>query len=99
MGKQVAAGLLSADPVVRAAAQKVHDDAVADLLMNELIIMNAKIKDRGKDNASVTITTKDITPPKKKATGGPVHAGEPYVVGEEGPELFTPSSSGSITPN
>jgi len=34
-----------------------------------------------------------------RAMGGPVSAGSPYVVGEEGPELFVPRSSGSIVPN
>ena len=34
-----------------------------------------------------------------RANGGPVMAGGSYVVGERGPELFTPSSSGNITPN
>jgi tape measure domain-containing protein len=34
-----------------------------------------------------------------KATGGPVSGGSSYLVGERGMELFTPSSSGSITPN
>lgn len=34
-----------------------------------------------------------------RADGGPVNAGSPYVVGEKGPELFVPSSSGSIVPN
>ena len=34
-----------------------------------------------------------------KAAGGPVSAGKPYMVGEKGPELFMPSSSGSIVPN
>jgi hypothetical protein len=34
-----------------------------------------------------------------RAMGGPVSAGSPYVVGEKGPELFVPSSSGSIVPN
>jgi hypothetical protein len=34
-----------------------------------------------------------------KANGGPVSANKPYLVGERGPELFTPGSSGSITPN
>ena len=34
-----------------------------------------------------------------RAEGGPVNAGSPYVVGERGPELFVPSSSGSIVPN
>jgi len=33
------------------------------------------------------------------AEGGPVTAGVPYLVGEQGPELFTPQSSGAITPN
>lgn len=35
----------------------------------------------------------------KRAGGGPVGAGNAYVVGEKGPELFVPSSSGSIIPN
>ena len=34
-----------------------------------------------------------------RARGGPVTANRPYIVGERGPELFTPSGSGSITPN
>ncbi|MGE0408975.1 MAG: tape measure protein [Amphiplicatus sp.] len=34
-----------------------------------------------------------------RARGGPVDRGRPYVVGEEGPELFVPGSSGSIVPN
>jgi phage-related minor tail protein len=33
------------------------------------------------------------------ADGGAVSAGETYLVGERGPELFTPSSAGTITPN
>jgi hypothetical protein len=35
----------------------------------------------------------------KKAAGGPVTGGSTYLVGERGPELFTPTSSGNITPN
>jgi phage-related minor tail protein len=34
-----------------------------------------------------------------RAEGGPVSAGSSYVVGEKGPELFVPHSSGSIVPN
>jgi hypothetical protein len=33
------------------------------------------------------------------ATGGPVHAGGAYVVGERGPELFMPRQSGTVIPN
>jgi len=35
----------------------------------------------------------------KRAAGGPVSAGKSYLVGEKGPELFTPSRGGSIVPN
>jgi tape measure domain-containing protein len=34
-----------------------------------------------------------------RAAGGPVRAGGTYLVGENGPELFSPNSSGNITPN
>ena len=34
-----------------------------------------------------------------RASGGPVSANNPYVVGENGPELFMPNKSGSIIPN
>jgi hypothetical protein len=34
-----------------------------------------------------------------KASGGPVSSGTSYIVGEQGPELFTPGRSGMITPN
>jgi hypothetical protein len=37
--------------------------------------------------------------PKPQALGGPVLSGTPYIVGERGPELFTPSNNGFITPN
>lgn len=34
-----------------------------------------------------------------RAGGGPVTAGQPYLVGERGPELFMPTQSGMIMPN
>lgn len=34
-----------------------------------------------------------------RAGGGPVLSGTPYIVGEQGPELFVPSAAGSIVPN
>jgi hypothetical protein len=33
---------------------------------------------------------------QRRASGGPVSAGSPYLVGEHGPELFVPGQSGSI---
>jgi hypothetical protein len=35
---------------------------------------------------------------EKRADGGPVGRGSPYLVGEEGPELFVPSLAGDIVP-
>lgn len=34
-----------------------------------------------------------------RATGGPVHAGQYYVVGENGPEVLVPNTSGTVIPN
>lgn len=33
------------------------------------------------------------------AAGGPAKAGQPYIVGEKGPELFVPKSAGTVIPN
>ncbi len=34
-----------------------------------------------------------------RAEGGPVTAGQPYIVGERGPEWFVPQQSGTVLPN
>jgi hypothetical protein len=41
----------------------------------------------------------DLSGLQFRASGGPVMSGGSYIVGEKGPELFTPGTSGSITPN
>jgi len=46
------------------------------------------------------LTLAGISTLPRRAMGGPVSpGGGPYIVGERGPELFMPSSSGNITPN
>jgi len=42
---------------------------------------------------------KDLKPIPKLATGGLTSENKPYIVGEQGPELFVPSSNGRIIPN
>jgi len=42
------------------------------------------------------IRSQQFTP---RRFGGPVREGESYIVGEQGPELFSPSQNGSIIPN
>ena len=37
--------------------------------------------------------------PGSRAQGGPVQAGKPYVVGEEGPEIIIPKSDGNVLTN
>lgn len=37
--------------------------------------------------------------PEERALGGPTRKGMPYLVGEKGPELFIPRTSGSVIPN
>lgn len=40
-----------------------------------------------------------LGPLAPKANGGPVSGGQSYLVGEKGPEIFTPGVGGNITPN
>ena len=41
----------------------------------------------------------EVTMDAFKANGGPVKGGKSYIVGERGPEMFTPGVSGTVTPN
>ena len=47
------------------------------------------------------LSTPDVADPDRlggetRQHGGPVHAGRPYLVGERGPEMFVPGSSGYV---
>jgi hypothetical protein len=44
-------------------------------------------------------TTIDLSVLQFRANGGPVMGNQSYLVGERGPELFTPNTSGNITAN
>lgn len=44
-------------------------------------------------------TTYDIPKLERKAEGGPVEAGKPYIVGEKGPEVIIPKSDGNVLAN
>ena len=49
-------------------------------------------------NVSGAQPSQEIPPSQRRAAGGPVSAKTPYLVGEEGPELFVPSIAGDIIP-
>ena len=60
----------------------------------------------GSFTRSAASATPTLTPTQQvsrftfgKAAGGSVRAGNDYIVGERGPELFNPGVSGTITPN
>lgn len=57
------------------------------------------IGDAGFNNPSVRGGLNDGGLHPLRADGGPVNPGTSYIVGERGPELFTPAASGMITPN
>ena len=50
-------------------------------------------------NAFPGLKKSDVGVDGTKAAGGPVKGGGSYLVGEKGPELFTPGVSGMVTPN
>ena len=55
-------------------------------------------------NPTPTLTSEQIQnrfslAESSRATGGPVTGGKSYLVGERGPEMFSPGVSGMITPN
>lgn len=47
----------------------------------------------------ITPAAARVTPTGARASGGPVGAGTPYLVGEQGRELFVPNMNGTIVPN
>lgn len=71
---------------------------VIDSVINKLFEMFVVQQITGMIAKGISSLT-GIPIPGKKAIGGPVQAGKPYMVGERGPEMFVPSRSGSIVPN
>lgn len=50
----------------------------------------------GKTGLRAGIETPEI---EARAKGGPVNQGQPYLVGEKGPEVIVPNQSGTVVPN
>jgi hypothetical protein len=83
LGASIAKGLNDAMSDVEAAAEALAV-AIEKRLSRIKVIINVGV--HGSDDGR----------PPGRAIGGPVRAGSPYIVGEAGPELFVPSSSGTI---
>ncbi|MCA9108549.1 MAG: hypothetical protein KDA52_01265 [Planctomycetaceae bacterium] len=82
---------------------KQASEAIMTALKEKLEQQKAEAKARmeaWKKERDAAVSAKDAAGPTKRipgrAIGGPVASGQPYIVGERGPELFVPSTSGSI---
>lgn len=72
---------------------------IGQLAIDTLIISGDVKFAAGLVKATATSTVTGTGNVTNRQFGGPVAAGSSYVVGEVGPEMFTPSTAGTITPN
>lgn len=84
---QLASGALSAEE-----AMKLLADAIAKIKSKKVTIT---VDVKG-DAAGIKTL---VGGQKIEGEGGPVSAKQPYIVGDRGPELFVPNTSGRIIPN
>ena len=69
-------------------------------LSNAFQNFGASIFGGGGGEGTPSYSYQHFTPnPHTRALGGPVARGNPYLVGERGPELFVPGANGRIIPN
>ena len=91
------------DSVIRSAASDmISDRAVLSKLspIDKDILRQKYLNWDSKKDTPLTNSLKQIIfGLEKREMGGPVNAGQPYVVGEKGPELFVPRNAGGIVPN
>jgi uncharacterized membrane protein len=88
-------------------ALKRQQDAQANINQEEKQVIkggrNLTPKERKRAERRAQVEPPRPAKPNKgkrgKAMGGSVYAGESYIVGERGREIFTPTTTGSITPN
>ena len=67
-------------------------------ILNRLVKSGKIIKKENWLNR-IGITSGTLQMPLPKAQGGPVQAGKPYIVGEQGPEVIIPNASGNVLSN
>ena len=81
---------------------EMFEDSLADAIVTGKADFTA-LGDHIKKVLAKALVQKFITGPIMGlfglAGGGPARAGQPYIVGEEGPELFIPRNSGTVVPN
>ncbi len=110
-GKELAQGLASADPIVRAEA-----DELVRKLRERLAVLAGQANEEGRRAGAAAArglisgfgspvlkarlrVAKNLNDAEFLASGGPARANSPYIVGEDGPELFVPNTNGRVVPN
>jgi hypothetical protein len=73
--------------------------AIAQIQANQAVDVVANAQAVGGRASGMQAPIYVAPPIFARAAGGPVTSGQPYMVGERGPELFVPSTSGGIVPN
>lgn len=86
------------------AMDNVPDEKKVELLAQldegDIAVVEAYITEWGKGiDVPVRFKGQGSVGFEKRATGGPVNAGQPYLVGEKGPEIVVPGRSGTVIPN
>ena len=93
----------SLDSVIRlAASDMISDRAVLSQLspIDKDILRKKFLNWESKKDTPLTESLKQVIfGLEKREMGGPVNSGQPYVVGEKGPEVFVPRNAGGIVPN
>lgn len=79
---------------------QVITEIIADLNEGDYEAVQRKLDELERDRTVVySVSNQPTRNPDRRAAGGPVTGGTPYLVGERGPELFVPGASGAIVPN
>ena len=89
-------GLMSFKDVVKSIFRQVASEMIRYNIAKPLASSLSQIV-ANTFGGAITGTSGINVPPR--ANGGNVNAGQPYMVGERGAELFVPKSSGDIVPN
>tara|TARA_R110001606_G_scaffold219784_6_gene367682 strand:- start:819 stop:2414 length:1596 start_codon:yes stop_codon:yes gene_type:complete len=88
------------DVAMQTTSTKDAFKSMAKSIIADLIRMQIQKSVTGPISAALSgMFAGPTAPPTGLAIGGPVQRGQPYLVGERGPELMVPNQSGSIVPN
>ncbi len=96
--RKIAASFAAAQAAMRKESEETTDKVIFGIKKQEDAVNSlARAFDNLGQMSNSTASTRGLD--GRRAAGGPVGAGKSYLVGENGPEIFSPGVSGGITPN